>query len=74
MDARTKEKLEYFLSKIVSPAEVAKALRRFKYESINMLLNIQEDDYVRKEWISEGHYYITELCEILDPQLEDKEK
>ena len=30
----------------------------------------KEDDVYKKEWISEGNYWLTELCEALDPQLE----
>ena len=74
MDARTKEKLEYFLTKIVDPEGLAQSLRRFNFEAVKMLLNTENDDFVRKDWFADGHYYITELCEILDPQLEDKEK
>lgn len=74
MDTRTKEKLEYFLTKIVDPKDLAQSLRRFNFEAVKMLLNTENDDFVRKDWFADGHYYITELCEILSPCLEDKEK
>ena len=65
------KKLETYLDKEVSAEDLAKFLRRFKYEATRMLLALENDDIVRKEWFSDGHYFITELCEILDPQLED---
>ena len=46
-------------------------LRRFKVETIKMILEMENTDGVRMDWISDGYYYITEICEILDPQLED---
>lgn len=65
------KKLETYLDKEVSAEDLAKFLRRFKYEATRMLLALENDDIVRKEWFSDGHYFITELCEVLDPQLED---
>jgi len=53
---------------------LAQSLRRFNFEAVKMLLNTENDDFVRKDWFADGHYYITELCEILSPCLEDKEK
>ena len=67
----TIEKLETYLEKEVSAEDLAKFLRRFNYEATRMLLALENDDTVRKDWFSDGHYFITELCEILDPQLED---
>ena len=74
MDVVLKEKLEHFLTKIVDPEGLAQALRRFNYEAVKMLLSLPNDDFVRKDWVSDGHYFITELCEILSPSLEDEEK
>ena len=70
----TIEKLETYLEKEVSAEDLAKFLRRFNYEATRMLLALENDDIVRKDWFSDGHYFITELCEILDPQLLDDEK
>lgn len=67
----TIEKLETYLEKEVSAEDLAKFLRRFNYEATRMLLALENDDTVRKDWFSDGHYFITQLCEILDPQLED---
>ena len=74
MEDTVKQRLEEFLVERISPEELAKLLRRFKYEAIKMLLNMDNDDAVRKDWFRDGHYFITEFCEILDPQLEDDEK
>ena len=70
----TIEKLETYLEKEVSAEDLAKFLRRFNYEATRMLLALENDDIIRKDWFSDGHYFITELCEILDPQLLDAEK
>ncbi len=74
MDQLTKERLEEFLTKNIYPKDLAKFLRSFKYEAVKMLLNMENDDAVRKGWFSDGHYFLTELCEILDPSMEDEEK
>lgn len=36
-----------------------------------MVLNAESEDTYCKDWIADGHYFLTELCEILDPKLED---
>ena len=72
MDEVTKLKLEEYFDKNISPEDLAKFLRRFKYEATRMLLALESDDIVRKDWFADGHYFITQLCEILDPQLEDE--
>lgn len=74
MEGTVKQRLEEFLVERISPEELAKFLRRFKYEAVKMLLNMDNDDAVRKDWFSDGHYFLTELCEILDPSMEDEEK
>lgn len=74
MTKELKIKLEEFLTKNIDPKDLAKYLRRFKYETVKMVLNTEDNDSFCKEWISDGHYYLTELCEILDPQLLDEEK
>lgn len=72
MDAIVKARLDEFLTRIVHPEELAKYLRRFKYEAVRMLLNMENDDAVRKDWFSDGHYFLTELCEVLSPEMEDE--
>ena len=74
MDAVLKQKLEHFLTKMVDPEGLAQSLRRFNFEAVKMLLNTENDDFVRKDWFADGHYFLTELCEILDPSMEDEEK
>lgn len=52
---------------------LATTIRRFMHEAIRMSFVIQEKDCaIDKDWLSEGHYFLTELCELLDPQLEEK--
>ena len=65
------EKLTEFLTKKIKPKELAKSLRRFEHETIKMVLNAESEDTYCKDWIADGHYFLTELCEILDPKLED---
>ncbi len=74
MEAAVKQRLEKFLTKNITPKELAKSLRRFEHETIKMVLNSENDDTYCKDWIADGHYFLTELCEILDPKLIDEEK
>ena len=62
------EKLAVFLDKNVSPEDLAKFLRCYNYEIIKMILNDKDGNFC-KEFMADGHYFVTELCEILDPQL-----
>ena len=71
MEAAVKQRLEEFLTKKIKPKELAKSLRRFDYEAIKMVLNAESEDTYCKDWIADGHYFLTELCEILEPKLED---
>lgn len=73
MDNSTQERMINFLERKIDATTLAKHLRRFKYESLKMFLE-SESEGITKEWISNGHYFLTELCEILDPQLLDDEK
>ena len=72
METIVKQRLEEFLTKNITPKELAKSLRRFEHETIKMVLNSENDDTYCKDWIADGHYLLTELCEILDPKLEDE--
>ena len=74
MDTATKQKLEFFLTAMIKEKDLALALRRFTMETVKMVLSATDDQVYNKDWISDGHYYLTELCEILDPQLEDNKK
>ena len=71
METIVKQRLEEFLTKRTAPKELAKSLRRFEHETIKMVLNAESEDTYCKDWIADGHYFLTELCEILDPKLED---
>ena len=71
METIVKQRLEEFLTKNIKPKELAKSLRRFEHDTIKMVLYSYYDDTYCKDWIADGHYLLTELCEILDPKLED---
>ncbi|MDY3521979.1 hypothetical protein PG291_01830 [Riemerella anatipestifer] len=74
METQIKEKLEHFFTDEISGKSYARELRRFAMETIKMYIVHDENKaYIDKEWISEGHYWLHRLCEILDPQLEDEE-
>ncbi|MDY3343754.1 hypothetical protein PG326_00600 [Riemerella anatipestifer] len=56
----------------VGSKSLATIIRRFTHETVRMSFVVQEKDCsIEKDWLSEGYYFLTELCEILDPQLED---
>lgn len=65
--------LEYFFSKGISPQQYAQYVRRFVFEALRMFLNETDMDCVDKEAFSTGHWYLNELCEMLDPQLTKKD-
>lgn len=69
MDATTKANLIELFTKTVDGPEFAKYTRRFMLECIKLMLEDTNEIY-NKAWISEGHYHLNQLCEILDPQLE----
>lgn len=66
------QRLSIFLEKIIDADDLAKYLRQFLHEAIRLSLIADEQDF-RKDRILQGHYFITQLCEILEPHLENKE-
>lgn len=54
-----------------TPDYLARIIRRFMHETIQMSFNA-DPDCINREWINDGYYHLTELCEILDPCLEDE--
>lgn len=48
---------------------LALIMRRFMHEAIKMSFETEQDT-IKKEWISDGYYFLTKISEILDPQLE----
>lgn len=69
MDKNTQKKLEELLGNFIDKKELAISLRRFSLETIRLVLADKEET-LNKDWIAVGHYWINEICEILDPQLE----
>ena len=65
-----RQQIDDMLTKWISPEDMARYARRFIHQSFRMMLQLSEDDY-NKEWINDGYFYLNELCEILDPQLEE---
>lgn len=47
---------------------LAQAIRRFVHEAIQMSFEADQDN-IKREWISSGYYFLTEISEILDPQM-----
>lgn len=69
MTTAEQNKLVEFLTQFIKPKELALHIRRYKEQTVRLVLQ-KDDDVYNKDWISEGHHWLTELCEILDPQLE----
>ena len=65
----TEKNIIEFIINNVGTEQLALIIRRFKEQTIRIVLKSDEDLY-NKEWISEGHFWLTELAETLDPQLE----
>lgn len=63
-------RLEDFFTREVTADGYALTIRRLLYETIGMSLSIEEEQWaLDKGAIQDGHYWLNELCEILDPQL-----
>ncbi|MFJ1491987.1 hypothetical protein [Capnocytophaga canis] len=75
MEKQVMNKLEVFLTNNIDNKSLAQSIRRFMHESIKMVINAEGEnaEILNKQWVSEGHYFLTELCEILDPQLNNEE-
>ena len=69
MTTTEQNKLIEFVTKFIEPKQLALFIRRYKEQTVRLVLK-KEDDVYNKDWISEGHFWLTELCEVLDPQLE----
>jgi hypothetical protein len=53
----------------IEPKEMAKVVRRVNY--ILAMTTIRDiEDTIRRSWLDDGFYYLTELAEHLDPVLE----
>lgn len=44
-------------------------MRRFMHATI--ILHLQDEDGIFKEWIEDGYFHLTQFIEKIDPQLED---
>ncbi len=69
LTAEQRQQLDEMMSRLITPEDMARSARRFIYENTRMMLKLDEEEY-NKEWIADGHYWLNELAEILDPQLE----
>lgn len=70
----TKEdKIAEFLTNVIDQKDLAQHLRRFTLQAIRITLENPDIDGYRLDWIATGHFWLAELCEILDPQLETED-
>ena len=63
-------RLENYLQKDIYPKDLALRFRRLKLELVKFILQDTEEIY-RKDWVSDGLYYLDNLVEMLDPYLEE---
>ena len=59
---------EYF-GKTIRIKEFAKYMRRLNHVIISQ--HLQDNDAMHKEWIAEGHFWLNNFLETIDPNLED---
>ena len=67
----TNEKLNLFFDKTIDEVSMAKHIRRINY--ILALTTIREDETknpMNKDWLDNGFYWLNELAEVLDPNLD----
>ena len=65
--------IEELFARGICTDQFAHYLRRLNFETMKIVLRMDDDEYY-KPWIYDGIYWSNELCEILDPQLEDPEE
>lgn len=70
MEAKMQPDINEFFIKITDRKTFAKTTRRFLLETIKLVL-ASEDDKFNKEWITDGHFWLNDFCELIDPQLEE---
>ena len=63
------ERLSEFLKSTIEPVTLAKHLRRANYIlAISQLTD--EESSTDKKWVNDSYFWINELAEILDPNLD----
>lgn len=67
-------RLDIFLNNQTTAKDLALCLRRFQHECIKTYLISENTETISKGVIEDGYFWITELCEILDPHLKTKEQ
>lgn len=74
LNLETSEKLAEFFGKTIEKEEFAQLCRKFMYETIGLTLTSDQNKWMADpETIRDGHLWLHELCEILDPQLTREE-
>lgn len=71
-DTLTKiEQLREYLINSISPIDLAIIIRRFQNEALKMYLDLETEKTAiyDKDWITQGNHFLTELVEILDPNI-----
>lgn len=62
--------IQKFFTSEIDPKAFAKHLRRLNYA---LLMYAMEDDDNRfRAWINDGHFWLNQFAETIDPVLEDK--
>lgn len=69
MTAQDNIDINMFFEKEIFPEDFARTMRRFMHATI--ILHLQDEDGVFKEWIEDGYFQLTQFIEKIDPQLED---
>lgn len=69
MNAQINNDINTFFEKEISSEDFAKSMRRFMHATI--ILHLQDEDGIFKEWIEDGYFHLTQFVEKIDPQLED---
>lgn len=70
LDIETTEKLKELFGSTMEKEAFAQLCRKFIYETIGLAFSADDSKWTADpETIKEGHFWLHELCEILDPQL-----
>lgn len=59
-------KFKEYLDDVISPEDLAFVFRKYNFLMIRALLE-NKDSQIEGDFISEAHYHLNELSEILDP-------
>ena len=63
------ERLNSFFNETIDGSTMAKYIRRVNYILALTAIRQNNDNPIDKEWLDDGYYWLNELAEVLDPNI-----